>query len=75
MRALVAAAALSIAVALSPTLASAQVGETALGALSGLVVGGPIGAVVGGVIGYTAGPTMSHAIFRGRKRNHPRPPQ
>jgi hypothetical protein len=74
MRALVAAAALAIAVALSPTLARAQVGETALGALSGLVVGGPIGAVVGGVIGFTAGPTMSHAIFRGKRHRH-RPPQ
>jgi hypothetical protein len=58
-----------------PTVASAdeRVGDAALGALSGVLVGGPIGAVAGGLIGFTAGPSISSAWFHpGRK---PRPPR
>jgi len=70
MRALVAAAVLASAIALGPTVACAQerVGETALGALSGAIVGGPIGLVVGGVIGLTAGPSISNAMFHNQRR-------
>ena len=70
MRALVAAAVLASAIALGPTVACAQerVGETALGALSGAIVGGPVGLVVGGVIGFTAGPSISNAMFHNQRR-------
>lgn len=70
MRALVTAAVLASAVVLGPAVASAQdrVGETALGALSGAIVGGPIGLVVGGVIGFTAGPSISNAMFHNQRR-------
>jgi threonine/homoserine efflux transporter RhtA len=70
MRALVAAAVLASAIVLGPTVASAQerVGETALGALSGALVGGPVGLVVGGVIGFTAGPSISNAMFHNQRR-------
>jgi len=70
MRALIAAAVLASAVVLGPAVASAQdrVGETALGALSGAIVGGPIGLVVGGVIGFTAGPSISNAMFHNQRR-------
>ena len=70
MRALVAATVLASAIALGPTVAGAQerVGETALGALSGALVGGPVGLVVGGVIGFTAGPSISNAMFHNHRR-------
>jgi hypothetical protein len=70
MRALIAAAVLASAVVLGPAVASAQdrVGETALGALSGAIVGGPVGLVVGGVIGFTAGPSISNAMFHNQRR-------
>ena len=70
MRALIAAAMLASAVVLGPAVASAQdrVGETALGALSGAIVGGPVGLVVGGVIGFTAGPSISNAMFHNQRR-------
>jgi len=70
MRALVAAAVLASAVVFGPAVASAQdrVGETALGALSGAIVGGPVGLVVGGVIGFTAGPSISNAMFHNQRR-------
>jgi hypothetical protein len=63
------------ALLLVPTVASAdeRVGDAALGALSGVLVGGPIGAVAGGVIGFTAGPSISSAWFH--PRHKPRPPR
>jgi hypothetical protein len=44
-----------------PSIANAQerLGDGALGALAGAVVGGPIGLVAGGVVGYTAGPAIA----------------
>ena len=44
-------------IGLAPIAAWAQerVGDAALGALSGALVGGPIGLVAGGVVGFTAG--------------------
>jgi hypothetical protein len=63
------------ALLLVPTVASAdeRVGDAALGALSGVLVGGPIGAVAGGVIGFTAGPSISSAWFHPQRK--PRPPR
>src|ERR1700761_1376369 len=65
MKAIMAAAPLVLAVALSsPTAAVAgdRPGDAALGALSGAVVLGPIGAVAGAVVGYTAGPSIAHSL-------------
>lgn len=44
-----------------PGLANAQerLGDGAMGALAGALVGGPIGLVAGGVVGYTAGPAIA----------------
>ncbi len=48
-------------VCLMPSIANAQerLGDGALGALAGAIVGGPVGLVAGGVIGYTAGPGIA----------------
>jgi hypothetical protein len=56
---------LAAAMTLSPSAAVAQerAGDAALGAISGVLVGGPIGAVAGGVIGFTAGPNISRGWF------------
>ena len=44
-----------------PSFANAQerLGDGAMGALAGALVGGPIGLVAGGVVGYTAGPAIA----------------
>jgi hypothetical protein len=44
-----------------PSIANAQerLGDGAMGALAGALVGGPIGLVAGGVVGYTAGPSIA----------------
>ena len=34
-------------------------GDGAMGALAGVLVGGPIGLVAGGVVGYTTGPAIA----------------
>ena len=46
---------------LLPSLASAQerLGDGAMGALAGALVGGPVDLVAGGVVGYTAGPAIA----------------
>jgi hypothetical protein len=46
---------------LLPSLAKAQerLGDGAMGALAGALVGGPVGLVAGGVVGYTAGPSIA----------------
>ncbi|SFK79573.1 hypothetical protein [Methylocapsa palsarum] len=46
---------------LRPTFANGQerLGDGAMGALAGALVGGPIGLVAGGVVGYTAGPSIA----------------
>jgi phage tail tape-measure protein len=51
-----------IVVALAPVGASAQerVGDAALGAASGLILG-PVGVVAGAVVGYTVGPNIASA--------------
>lgn len=48
-------------ISLLPSLANAQerLGDGAMGALAGALVGGPIGLVAGGVVGYTAGPAIA----------------
>jgi hypothetical protein len=43
----------------SPASAQERLGDGALGALAGALVGGPIGLVAGGVVGYTAGPAIA----------------
>jgi hypothetical protein len=44
-----------------PSVANAQerLGDGAMGALAGALVGGPIGLVAGGVVGYSAGPAIA----------------
>ena len=44
-----------------PSFAHAQerLGDGAMGALAGALVGGPVGLVAGGVVGYTAGPAIA----------------
>jgi hypothetical protein len=45
----------------APAFAIAQerLGDGAMGAVAGALVGGPVGLVAGGVIGYTAGPGIA----------------
>jgi hypothetical protein len=42
-----------------PASAQERLGDGALGALAGVLDGGPIGLVAGGVVGYTAGPAIA----------------
>jgi hypothetical protein len=55
-------AAIAFVILLLPVSAHAQerVGDAALGALSGLVLG-PVGVVAGAVVGFTAGPSIANA--------------
>jgi hypothetical protein len=48
-------------IALLPAVADAQerLGDGAMGALAGALVGGPVGLVAGGVVGYSAGPAIA----------------
>ena len=64
MKTLLAVATLATGLALTPVGAVAQerLTDGALGAIAGVVVGGPVGAVAGGVIGYTAGPNIAHSM-------------
>jgi hypothetical protein len=58
-----------------PCAAAAQerLGDGALGAIAGAVVGGPVGLVAGGVIGYTAGPAIASSWgLKGHKHHHNR---
>jgi hypothetical protein len=48
-----------ISVATSSAHAQERLGDGAMGALAGALVGGPIGLVAGGVVGYTAGPSIA----------------
>jgi hypothetical protein len=52
----------AIAIALAPVGAQAQerVGDAALGAASGIILG-PVGIVAGAVVGYTVGPNIASA--------------
>ncbi len=70
MKVLFAAAFMTAALTLAPVVAVAQdrVGDAAMGAGSGFLVGGPVGAVVGGVIGYTQGPNIARGM--GLHRRH-----
>jgi hypothetical protein len=72
MKAIIVATALILASACTMTAASAgeRENEAALGAGSGLLVGGPVGAVAGGVIGYVAGPQIRRGM--GMRRHHHR---
>jgi len=63
-----------------PSIAKAQerLGDGAMGALAGALVGGPVGLVAGGVVGYTAGPSIAsswglrHRHYRhAHYRHHP----
>ena len=40
-------------------IAQERLGDGAMGALAGALVGGPGGLVAGGVVGYTAGPAIA----------------
>ena len=57
---------------LLPSLARAQerLGDGAMGALAGALVGGPVGLVAGGGFGYTAGPSIASSW--GLKHGHRR---
>jgi hypothetical protein len=59
---------------LLPSLAKAQerLGDGAMGALAGALVGGPIGLVAGGVVGYTAGPSIASSWGLKHKHHHHR---
>ena len=56
----------AIVLAFVCTMVAASAGErendAALGAGSGLLVGGPVGLVAGGVIGYVAGPEICRGM-------------
>jgi len=63
-----------------PSIANTQerLGDGAMGALAGALVGGPVGLVAGGVVGYTAGPSIAsswglrHRHYRhAHYRHHP----
>jgi hypothetical protein len=47
-----------------PNAANAQrrVGNAAMGAAAGMMVGGPIGAIAGGAIGYTSGEHIARGM-------------
>jgi len=58
-----------------PALGQAQerLGDGAMGALAGTLVGGPVGLVAGGVVGYTAGPAIASS-WGLKGRHHRRRP-
>jgi hypothetical protein len=61
------------AMAVVPSVANAQerLGDGAMGALAGALVGGPIGLVAGGVVGYTAGPSIASSWgLKGHRHRH-----
>lgn len=58
---LIVAAAVGMFCAPAFALAQERLGDGALGAVAGALVGGPVGAVAGGVIGYTAGPGIAQS--------------
>ncbi|MGH6801236.1 MAG: hypothetical protein ACRECZ_07475 [Methylocella sp.] len=69
-------------ISLLPCFANAQerLGDGAMGALTGALVGGPIGLVAGGVVGYTAGPAIAsswglkgHRHYRHARHRRHRP--
>ncbi|MGH6841579.1 MAG: hypothetical protein ACREDV_05725 [Methylocella sp.] len=50
--------------------AQERLGDGAIGALAGALVGGPIGLVAGGVVGYTAGPAIASSWgLKGHRHN------
>jgi len=55
-----------------PFLANAQerLGDGAMGAVAGALVGGPVGLVAGGVVGYTAGPSIASSWGLKRHRHY-----
>jgi hypothetical protein len=57
--------------AVLPSAANSQerLGDGAMGALAGALVGGPVGLVAGGVVGYTAGPSIASSW--GLKKHRP----
>ncbi len=74
MKSLFAAALISAGIAFMPTAVNAQerLGDGAMGAVAGAIVGGPVGAAAGGIIGYTAGPNIAHAMGLKHHRYHHR---
>jgi hypothetical protein len=70
MKVIIVAAAISLALAVSPARAQERAGSAAIGAVSGAVVLGPVGAVAGAVIGYAAGPEIARSWRM--NRSHPR---
>jgi hypothetical protein len=64
MKNLLAVGLVTVGIALSPITAVAQerLGDGAMGAVAGAIVGGPIGAVAGGLVGYTAGPNIARGL-------------
>jgi len=64
MKSLIALALVASAIACTavPAAADERMNDAALGAGSGLLVGGPVGLVAGGVIGYVAGPDIRRGM-------------
>jgi hypothetical protein len=73
MRALLAVAIIAVGLLASPGVAASQerLGDGAMGAAAGALVGGPVGAIAGGLVGYTLGPNIAHAwgLHRYRHRD------
>ena len=65
---LIFAAAGLIALSIPAQAQERRMGNAAMGAASGLVVGGPIGAVAGGAIGYVAGEDIARGMGIRHKR-------
>ena len=60
-----------------PSAAQAQerrLGDTAMGAAAGFLVGGPIGMVAGGVIGYHEGERIAHGLGFHHQRRYTQSP-
>jgi hypothetical protein len=68
------AIAIVAALFLAPSLANAQerLGDGAMGALAGALVGGPVGLVAGGIVGYTAGPSIASSWGLKKHKRHTR---
>lgn len=55
----------------SAAYAQERLGDGAMGALAGALVGGPVGLVAGGVVGYTAGPAIASSWgLKGHRHYH-----
>ena len=72
MKLLLAVGLMSAGIALVPITAGAQerLGDGAMGAVAGAIVGGPVGAVAGEIVGYTAGPNIARGLGTSHHHYH-----